>query len=190
MRKLPELIGVCGRKNSGKDTLGSHLVAQHGFTRYGFADKVKEAVVALDPVLYTLHDSSDWHISDLRMENESAVEVMDRLKNSVPEVRRLMQAMGNEVGQGLFGPTFWIDMVLEEAQVGQSVITDVRYPHEADAIREVGGKVIRIMRPIEGKPDMHASEVQVDFVKYDAIVHNDRDVDSFIAEALEALRAI
>ena len=37
------LIGICGRKRHGKDTLGDYLVDNYGYTKIGFADALKEA---------------------------------------------------------------------------------------------------------------------------------------------------
>ncbi len=43
------LIGISGRKRSGKDTLASRLISEHGFTRVAFADPLKATMPALGP---------------------------------------------------------------------------------------------------------------------------------------------
>lgn len=188
MNDLPALIGVCGRAYSGKDTLAEHLVAEYGYRRVGFADKVKEAVVALDPLLFEAH-GVEYKLSDLRLPHESAVDLCNRLKSDLPEVRRLMQAMGNDVGQGVFGQHFWIDLALKQIQPGELVvISDVRYPHEADAIREVGGCVVRVTRPSQPSIGNHPSEALVDECKVQADVVNDSTIAEYVSNAVEALR--
>jgi len=39
----PLVIGLCGRKRVGKDTVAEYLKKQFGFTQYAFADPLKEA---------------------------------------------------------------------------------------------------------------------------------------------------
>lgn len=43
-----EIIGITGFAQSGKDTAGLHLTGQRGFTRYAFADKIREIMHTLD----------------------------------------------------------------------------------------------------------------------------------------------
>jgi hypothetical protein len=43
-----EIIGITGFAQSGKDTAGLHLTGQRGFTRYAFADKIREIMNSLD----------------------------------------------------------------------------------------------------------------------------------------------
>src|ERR1700733_9341253 len=38
------LIGITGRKRSGKDTIGDYLVNNYGFIRVAFADTLKKAL--------------------------------------------------------------------------------------------------------------------------------------------------
>lgn len=39
-----EMIGICGKARSGKDTMAERLVLNYGYTRYAFADPLKAAV--------------------------------------------------------------------------------------------------------------------------------------------------
>ena len=43
------LIGLTGRKRSGKDTAGAHLVDELGYTWLALADPIKQIVAAIDP---------------------------------------------------------------------------------------------------------------------------------------------
>lgn len=45
------ILGIAGRKGSGKDTVGDYLVARHGFVRVAFADPVKRVARDLWPHL-------------------------------------------------------------------------------------------------------------------------------------------
>lgn len=189
---MPRLLGIAGKKSSGKSTLGDHLAAELGYTRYAFADKVKEAVVALDPLVVGPATAFQFKpLNTLRREGESPVELMDRLKNDHPEVRRTMQAMGNEVGQGIFGQDFWVDQVLGLYNTWTDklvCITDVRYPHEGKRIKALGGRILRIERPeTDNHGDGHVSETSVDEVVWDLKVVNDSTVEKFLLSTVAAL---
>lgn len=193
MNDLPALIGVCGRAYSGKDTLAEHLVAEYGYRRVAFADKVKEAVYALNPwvALDNIYPALGvYRLQELTAEYEGddPVTLVNHVKH-YDEVRRLLQGMGNEVGQGVFGKHFWVELVLRQIQPGEMiVISDVRYPHEADAIREVGGCVIRVTRPSQPSIGNHPSEALVDECKVQVDVVNDSTIAEYVSNAVEALR--
>lgn len=186
---MPHLLGICGRMQSGKDTLGEYLVREQDYRRMAFADKVKEAVVAFDPLMQAGELGGVIRLSSYRMPYETPVELCNRIKNTVPELRRAMQAMGDEVGRQLFGPTFWIDQVLVDAQKyrGRVVITDVRYPNEADAIKAAGGYMMRITRPGLVMASNHPSESMVDECKVDYEVVNDGTLEQYLTTAMMEL---
>lgn len=187
---LPSLVAVCGRKRSGKDTLGAYLVEEHGYKRVAFADKLKEGVCTLNPVLYSLPGDVVVHLDDLRMRGESDVELCDRLKDDIPEVRRLLRAFAHETMQVLFGlESFWVDLVLNGWDGGRTVITDMRYPHEEKPVHAAGGCVLRVTRPGLVKDDSHASETSVDQVNADIDIVNDGTVEQYYSKALCALTA-
>ena len=67
------LIGIVGKKYSGKDTAADYLVANHNFTKMAFADPVKKVAKELfnfnDEQLYgNLKEATDerWGISPQR----------------------------------------------------------------------------------------------------------------------------
>jgi dephospho-CoA kinase len=165
-----QIIGLTGYAQSGKDTLGKYLVEQKGFTRVSFADGVREALYNLNPTfgmysyeLRKIVDSYGW---------EKAKE------NS--EVRELLQRMGTEVGRQMFGENVWIDLALKKAQgLDKIVFTDVRFPNEAEAIRKLGGKIIRIEREGVNAINSHISEKPISLELVDQIIHNDFYLEDF-----------
>ena len=55
--KKPRLIGLAGRAGAGKDTIADRLVANHGFVRVAFADKLKSIISdAFDVPLHFFND--------------------------------------------------------------------------------------------------------------------------------------
>jgi len=160
-------IGLTGLARSGKDTAASWLVDHHGFTRFAFADIMKDAVYTLDP-LVEVSDPGD--LDGLHMHARLA-QVVDTYgwegAKEYPDVRRLLQRFGTEMGRGLFGEDFWVDLmaarVAQAAPAGGIVFTDVRFANEADKVRDhFGGDVVRIVRPdaegLSGATGRHASE--------------------------------
>ena len=37
-----KILGICGKKRSGKDTAGEYLIQKYGYVRYAFGDPVKD----------------------------------------------------------------------------------------------------------------------------------------------------
>jgi hypothetical protein len=142
------IIGVTGYAQNGKDTVGNILVEEYGYERLTLADPVKEAVLRLDPYIpdpryYASEEPEDYVV---RL-SQYIEEVGPEEAKKHPEVRRLYQVMGTEVGRELLGEDIWIDAAEYGMVPGTNyVITDVRFPNEADRILELGGEVWRVVR--------------------------------------------
>ncbi|MEU7039830.1 hypothetical protein AB0A77_02075 [Streptomyces varsoviensis] len=146
-------IGLLGRARSGKDTAGKWLVERRGYERVAFADPLKEAALKLDPLVR----AGSWS----RLSDVVAVEGWEYAKDDYPEVRRVLQHIGQSIRD--LDPDFWLRQTLKavddvEERFGRPVvITDVRYPNEVAALRERGFRLAYIDRP--GVPQLdHASE--------------------------------
>jgi hypothetical protein len=164
------IIGLSGYARSGKDTAADHLVNSYGFTRHSFAAPMKEAMYRLNPIV-----SSD-SIGPFRYKDLVDVYGLDKAKESVPEIRRLLQIFGTEVGRDMFGENFWVDLALNNAKEGKVVISDVRFKNEAEAIKAAGGQVWRVNRNGVGPVTNHPSEIDLDDYKFDSIIDNNKTV--------------
>jgi hypothetical protein len=164
------IIGLSGYARSGKDTAADRLVNDHGFTRHSFAAPMKEAMYILNPIV-----SSD-SIGNFRYQGLVDVYGLDSAKESNPEIRRLLQVFGTEVGRSMFGNNFWVDLTLNNIKEGNVVISDVRFKNEADAIKKAGGQVWRINRNGIGPVTDHSSEIDLDDYNFDYIIDNDYSV--------------
>lgn len=176
------LIGITGCKGSGKDTAASFLVNEYGYTKIGFADKLKEAVANLFDI--TVAEVEYWKLTgnmDVKIERPGYGEL------SIPHIRlswrEFLQRFGTEMGRNTFGEGFWIerwwDQVdsLAEKDQFDIVIPDVRFKNEADAIHSSGdGVIIEIVRPGH-EPDGHESESPLPESMIDARVINDGDIE-------------
>lgn len=170
MAPRPLLIGLIGKARSGKDTAASALIAERGFTRVAFADPVRALALSIDPLI----PAPDVHHRLSTLVRFYGWEVC---KDSFPEVRRILQHVGNGYRENV-SPTAWTDMArpVLTNRTGPIVVTDVRYRNEADLIRDLGGDLIRIVRP-GTQAGTHVSETELDDYPTHVVLHNTGDVD-------------
>lgn len=119
--------------------------------------------------------------------------------------RQLLQRYGTEAHRDVFGQNFWVDALLpyheshydEDDPRGRprwwdnftdnavdplphiAVITDVRFPNEAERIHYLGGQVWRIDRHDLKRGDGHASEQNLDDSLIDHVLINGYGVDEY-----------
>ena len=107
-----------------------------------------------------------------------------------------MQRMGTEVGRELFGETFWIDQCLPRFDSLEGfatptfgpdiVVTDVRFPNEAQRIRDLGGYVWWIERGLQPVND-HPSDNSLSAADCDLVIDNVGTLDDLASKVYEAL---
>lgn len=173
------LIGIAGNKGHGKDTVGRMLAQKYDFSPIAFADPIKEAVkVALD--------MSDTQVYGTQEQKEA----VDPRYGFSP--RHAMQTLGTEWGRDLLREDIWPTVLWAKIESAKArgfdrfCITDVRFPNEADQIRERGGIIIKVVRPgVETDAhSTHASETLVDSLKVDYVIDNSGTLDD-LSEAVD-----
>lgn len=178
---LPRVVALSGKMRSGKDTIATVLCESFGYTRIAFADKLRQAVYALDPVISSPGDDHCL-LSDLDHRP------YEYIKENYPEFRRLMQRMGTEVGRNLFGNNFWVDQLVQEVHAHPDrryVITDCRFPNEAIATQDrLQGVVVRVVREGQTVTDQHASEIALDEWAFPCYIINNGTVEE-LADAVK-----
>ena len=176
------IIGLIGKKRSGKDTFAAVLVEKHEYTRVAFADPLREALLRMDP--YVDADLLEHgEVQPYRLSEVIEVLGWERAKDEVPEVRRLLQTFGTDAIRTL-DADFWVRAAVASAEAvqGPVVVTDVRFPNEADAIRNMGGLLVRITRPgYDG--DGHPTETALDGYPADISIPNTRSINDLQALA-------
>lgn len=131
------ILGICGAAGSGKDTIGQWLVRRQGATIHKFADPLYAAISAITGL-------SVPELQDRRRKEEP----LSWLPAASP--RRLLQTIGTEWGRDTIHPDIWILATfrrIDASEAAWSVITDVRFDNEAEAIRARGGYVWSVARP-------------------------------------------
>jgi hypothetical protein len=139
------IIGFVGFIGSGKDTAADYLVNFHGFRRDSFANTLKDAVSAVfgwDRVLLEgrTKEAREWREQrDDWWSNRLGKEITPR---------HILQYWGTEVCRQGFHDDIWIASLENKIRkTGDDiVISDVRFPNEIKAIKNAGGKVVRVVR--------------------------------------------
>lgn len=166
-----EIVALSGYGQSGKDSV-ANILKKQGYKRLAFADKIRESLYMLNPAV-----SYDGRVREVVDELG-----WERAKLTHPEVRELLQRMG-DVGRSLYGEDFWVDLTLSEVTYSEKyVISDCRYPNEAKAIKEIGGKIFRVERPGYGPANSHHSETAMDGYQFRGWIMNDGSLDDLQVE--------
>jgi hypothetical protein len=137
--------------------------------------------------------------------------------------RLLLQLLGTEAGRQIIHPNIWVNAlfadyraigdILLDGEVRKVreedliypnwIITDVRFPNEAKAIKERGGIVIRVIRPLRYEDDTiraaamamstnattHESETALDnYQDWDVKILNNGSIEGLIEKVSETLK--
>jgi hypothetical protein len=153
------LVGLCGLKNSGKDTVGAYLVKNHGFERRAFADKLKESAAAL-------FDIEPWQLDEWKNDPGFTVQIRQLRTTKTPKqshmtIREMLQRYGTEAHRDIFGEDFWLDATLpvQGFYAGRAiVVTDCRFENELERITLLGGHTVYVDRPAPLEENPHRSE--------------------------------
>lgn len=137
------IIGVLGLIGSGKGTVSDILVSE-GFVKESFAAPVKDAVAAIFGWDRALLEGDTIESREFREETDLFwTEALGR--NITP--RLALQLMGTEAGREVFGEDVWVQSLMYRASSNKNtVIADVRFPNEIEAIRKAGGHLVLVKR--------------------------------------------
>jgi hypothetical protein len=143
------IIGICGFIGSGKDTIADYLVNLHHFRRESFANTLKDAVAAV----------FGWDRMMLEGRTKQAREWREQVdlwwaeRLGIPHLtpRWILQNWGTEVCRKGFHDDIWIASLENKlrASTDDIVISDCRFPNEIRAIKNAGGRVVRVVRGAE-----------------------------------------
>ena len=183
------IIGIVGFKQSGKDTFADWFVGSAGFQKYSFAKPLKQGVMNFfgwtdhqlnDPVLKEQVDEF-WGISPRQALQWIGT---DAMRVGLPGAYPQFQAI---TANNIWVKRFERTVALEPET--NWIIPDVRFQNEVDAIKEIGGTLVRIHRESAvPKHIEHASE-DVGLLKgIDVQIHNEGSILALHREAQELHR--
>lgn len=196
--EIKPIIGITGKKGSGKDTATAMIqflqfqsnnpgvypdyenykawVKDFGHFETSsienrkFADKVKEVASIM------LGVPVEW-FEDQNFKNEQLGPEWDYMT-----VREFIQKLGTDAVRFGLHKNTWINTLFQDYQLRDHsyfdirywprwIISDVRFLNEAGAIRERGGKIIKLLRNYDSL-DSHQSETEIEEIPGDVVVNN------------------
>lgn len=178
-----KLIGLSGKMGSGKSTIVQCLK--------DITLEEKVLVVKLAGPLYDIQEYVYRRISQVHQRPESFI-----------KDRKLLQWIGSEWGRDTIGTNLWVDLFRFEVLALHKkyphaiiVCDDVRFDNEAEAIKDLGGKVVKVTSTLnEKRIDMaagisnHQSEAGINLDYVDYIIENNGSKDE-LRESLYVLNS-
>ena len=142
---------------------------------YSFADHLKWICIKLFDIPFECCFGTDEQKNQvqehLRWENMPGVLLKPQVAGPMT-AREFMQYFGTDVMRKMYEP-IWVNSCIKKIQQEQSglaIIADVRFPNEAKAIEDAGGKVVRLTREVH--EDNHSSEVALDDYPFTDYIDN------------------
>ncbi len=181
------IIGLLGKNRVGKDTFAEYLIQNYGFVRYAFADPIKEIARILfnftQDQLYGNHKEEiddRWGISPRQFFQKFGTEVMQYdIYNHLPGLK------GKVAPRELWVVIFsrWYQRQLQDNPNVKIIISDVRFFHELNCIKKLGGTIIKIIKPDrEQESEIHLSEIETQRITdslIDIQIINDTSIEKF-----------
>ncbi len=162
------IIGLVGLPHSGRRVVGARLVNRFGFTPVDFGDAIDRMLEVLGADKESLHGQKQ--------------------RDPVPDLggrsfQYAKQALGYHFGRRMISENVWIGPWRRRVAqtTGNMVVSDIRFPNEAEAVREAGGLIIRVDRP--GRPALNnatsriLTQIRVDGV----FINTGRDITELVA---------
>lgn len=201
------LIGLVAPKQSGKDTAANYLCTAYGFKKYNFADPLKIAIGNIFGFSYEqLHgkekESIDpfWEVSPRELFQKIGTELFQyHLPNEIEEFKKFGRSFWvkcfekwylDRKNDYISAKTHWSSGAFENMLKDlpsnifdttkpnfRVIVSDVRFVHEANKIKKMGGILIKIDRDNQKNIySDHSSEIELDEILCDHVVKNDGDL--------------
>lgn len=164
------IVGITGLAGSGKDSALKFMqicpVLSDLYRQIAFAEPLKEIARIVG---FTSNQLTDRTLK----------EATDSFWGISP--RQFLQMCGTEMFRNVWRQDCWVEMARLKIRNMRNFehdnrmvfITDVRFPNEAQMIKDEGGVIVKILRPSVDIGSTHASEAQIKDIAADLIIEND-----------------
>lgn len=177
------IIGLSGGMGVGKST-AVKLIKEAYFTKPVQLFKFAQPLYDIQEYVYNRID-----------------EIYTRPKEFIKD-RKLLQWIGTDWGRSTISDSIWIDLwkndvssFLNNTQEGVVICDDVRFDNEAEAVKTMGGLIIRVTsqrakeRAVGGEGIKgHPSEAGLSDYLVDSIIENDNTITSYELVLLQTIK--
>lgn len=173
---MTRIIVLSGPKGAGKDTVARYLITRKGYTRYSFADRMREVA----SIIY-----------DIPIEAFRDPVLKNKAHPNLPEgktLRNFMEFLGEDLKR--FDPLLWIKPIIRSLsnlpEDGKAVVTDLRFPVELKELQALTSEFYYVYRPqAEAKlrsacfantahiSERHCLDYKKQFTNIDNLYHSD-----------------
>ncbi len=170
---MPLFLGLGHYSRTGKDTTANAFLTHYGSgaLKRSFAWKLKQICCELyawaglqPPEYYETPEGGPARDIKLPGLDMTPVEVW--------------VAFGTDAVRKNVYEATWVDYLLRnDHQCDVLVIPDVRFPDEAEAIKKVGGKIIKVVRPGKGPRNTVADRALLGYDGWDYIIGESGDIN-------------
>ncbi len=204
MNQICTIIGLCGRAQSGKNTCADIITELFDdAVQFAIADPLKYEVATAfhidDDYFYSnnLKETPTFNLAIHRCEDQNFINLSKQLGIDIyipQSPRRIMQLWGAEYRRSQ-NPNYWLDMAIDYIHkliaIGSKkiIITDVRFPNEANALKQCGADIVMIHRSTNRNPaPEHESENIAALTPWiDHVIHNRGTVEEFAMDIKDFL---
>lgn len=188
------IIAISAKKRCGKDTAADYISAKYGYTKYALATPFKKMLCkhfhfsedmingigydreqTLDITFSLIKEKFEDILKDLGY-SDTVIETInwDVLKDVKKwSVRRLMQAIGTDIGCDQVDKYIWMHPVVKlDNENVPLLISDCRQDHEMEVLRTLDALVIHIINPLDTNRDDHITERGLPAADHDPIIIN------------------
>jgi adenylate kinase family enzyme len=153
------IIGILGKKGSGKDTMAEFLIQQYQFKQFTYAEPLKKICQDL------------FSLTDEQVTCPILKETVDQRWGKSP--RQILQEIGTDLFRKHYDENIWVKILKEkiilEPKEQNIVVSDIRHQNELDTITEFTNCLIfRIERPNVSTLDNHSTENNI--LQYNNII--------------------
>ena len=205
------IIGINGYSGSGKDTVGAiiqylncdehhssieEICADYSEYEYWldeqsdweirkFAGKLKDIASHLTGIDIEDFEDQDFKKTYLGKEWDYQIDQFNPVQKMT--VRDFLQKLGTDALRMGLHDNVWVNALMADYDEELNwIITDVRFPNEAQAIKDRDGIIIRVDRPGVSPINAHPSEIGLDDWNFDYRIANVSDIFS-LKETVEQI---